>query len=195
MAKKNANPPAKAGSAQRATLGEKRFWDIIARCCDPEGPSDEWFNALQEELMQLSADEIANFDWLFWAKTTAACTVDLWGAAYLINGGASDDGFYYFRCWLVGMGQKVYQAAVKKPDSLADVVSPDEEYESDIDAAARHAWYEVTGKPETTEIDDDWLGPRAEETLQGEDWDFEDEAEVRKRLPRLAAMYLEGEED
>ncbi|MFL6076856.1 MAG: DUF4240 domain-containing protein [Mycobacteriales bacterium] len=26
---------------------------------------------------------------------------DLWGAAYLINGGASDDGFDYFRGWLI----------------------------------------------------------------------------------------------
>jgi hypothetical protein len=32
----------------------------------------------------------------------------------------------------------------------------------------------------------------------GRQWDFDDDAQMRKRLPRLAAMYLdggEGEED
>jgi len=33
-----------------------------------------------------------------------AYTWDLWGAAYLINGGCSDDGFEYFRRWLVSRG-------------------------------------------------------------------------------------------
>ena len=32
---------------------------------------------------------------------------DLWGAAYLANGGCSDDGFDYFRGWLIGQGRKV----------------------------------------------------------------------------------------
>ena len=45
---------------------------------------------------------------------------DLWGAAYLINGGCSDDGFDYFRGWLLGQGQAIWQAALADPDSLAD---------------------------------------------------------------------------
>jgi hypothetical protein len=31
---------------------------------------------------------------------------DQWGAAYLANGGCSDDGFDYFRGWLIGQGRK-----------------------------------------------------------------------------------------
>ena len=46
---------------------------------------------------------------------------DLWGAAYLINGGCSDDGFEYFRRWLVLQGRDVFQAAVSNPDTLAEV--------------------------------------------------------------------------
>jgi hypothetical protein len=195
VAKKKPNPSAKADLAQRATLGEKRFWDIIARACPPDGSSDEWFSALRQELLQLSPDEIVHFDWLFQSRLGEACTIDLWGAAYLINGGASDDGFYYFRSWLVGMGQRVYRAALKDPDSLADVVNPDEEYESDIHVVAHRAWEEVTGQRETADMDNAWLGPYpAADELKGEDWDFDDDAEMRRRLPRLAAMYLEDDE-
>jgi hypothetical protein len=45
---------------------------------------------------------------------------DLWGAAYLINGGCSDDGFDYFRGWLLSQGRAIWQATLADPDSLAD---------------------------------------------------------------------------
>jgi hypothetical protein len=44
---------------------------------------------------------------------------DQWGAAYLANGGCSDDGFDYFRGWLIGQGRKVYETVLADPDSLA----------------------------------------------------------------------------
>jgi hypothetical protein len=53
----------------------------------------------------------------------AAYTWDLWGAAYLINGGASDDGFEYFRSWLISMGHDVFSNAVRDPDSLANILN------------------------------------------------------------------------
>ena len=33
----------------------------------------------------------------------------LWDAAYLINGGCSDDGFDYFRGWLVDQGRETFE--------------------------------------------------------------------------------------
>jgi hypothetical protein len=42
--------------------------------------------------------EIVACDLLFHGETDALYTVDHWGPACLINGSASDDGFYYFRC-------------------------------------------------------------------------------------------------
>jgi Protein of unknown function (DUF4240) len=47
---------------------------------------------------------------------------DLWGAAFILNGGCSDDGFNDFRGWLIAQGRTVYEAALENPDSLADIV-------------------------------------------------------------------------
>jgi Protein of unknown function (DUF4240) len=44
----------------------------------------------------------------------------LWGAAYVIDGGCSDDGFDYFRAYLISRGRAVFEAAMADPDSLAD---------------------------------------------------------------------------
>jgi hypothetical protein len=171
-------------------MGDKEFWDIVETGCQPPASPDDWWRTLHDLLIQLPPREIVHFDWLFDAKTTAAYTVDLWGAAYLINGGASDDGFYYFRCWLVGMGKKVYEAALLNPDSLADVVDPAQDYEAEIYSVGHNAWCEVSGQPDTEPMDTSWLGQRPRFELVGEDWDFNDDEEVRRRFPRLAELYL-----
>ena len=77
-----------------------------------------------------------------------AYTWDLWGAAYLINGGCSDDGFAYFRSWLISRGRAAYEEAVRDPDSLADLVDPDrDDYEfEDLWGLALVVYEERTGE-------------------------------------------------
>jgi hypothetical protein len=53
--------------------------------------------ALRTELRALSLDEIIAFEVAFRRYLNEAYTWDLWGAAYVIHGGCSDDGFEYFR--------------------------------------------------------------------------------------------------
>lgn len=169
-------------------MDQQQFWDIIAKTCrsDPRY-AEEWDQRLQAELEKLKPAEILEWNHIFDRLAAQAYTVDLWGAAYTINGGASDDGFYYFRCWLIGMGRDVYEAAVANPDSLAEVVVPDTDAEAEIYAAAHQAWMAVTGRPDT----DPYPARNESAELRGEDWDFNDDEEVRRRLPRLAALYLE----
>jgi hypothetical protein len=38
-----------------------------------------------------------------------------------MNGGCSDDGFRYFRDWLISEGRTVFEAAVASADSLAQL--------------------------------------------------------------------------
>ena len=54
-----------------------------------------------------------------------AFTWKLWGAAYVIHGGSRRDGFVYFRHWLIFRGRHVYEAAIKDPDVLADLIPAD----------------------------------------------------------------------
>ena len=53
---------------------------------------------------------------------------DLGAAAYLMRGGYSDDGFDYFRGWLIAQGRSRRERALADPDSLADAgVDPDDD--------------------------------------------------------------------
>ena len=44
--------------------------------------------------------------------------IPLWAAAYVVNGGCSDDGFDYFRGWLIGQGREVFEHVVADPDEV-----------------------------------------------------------------------------
>jgi hypothetical protein len=167
-------------------MDEQQFWRIIAAggrkaLNDP----DQQLAAVRKALLKLDAAEIKAFDKLFNQKMAAAYTWDLWGAAYLINGGCSDDGFFYFRAWLISRGQKVYDAALQNPDSLAKVADPDnDEHEfEELWHVARGAYAEAAGKELTGTFK--WA-----QRPKGKRWDFDDDEAVAARLPKLAKVYL-----
>jgi hypothetical protein len=188
----------KKTSELTSAADDKRFWDVIAVACKHDVEDDfmgEWIGPLVEQLTTLPPELLVRFDRWFDDRTDALYTRDHWGAAYLINGGASDDGFYYWQCWLVGMGKAVYEAALKDPDTLADVVDPDrDDYEAEIYGAARGAWENLGLSEEDFEKASEALGKRKFQKLAGRSWDFNNDKQVRKHFPRLAALYLDRAE-
>ncbi len=129
------------------------FWRLIEDASFKSGGEcEEQAAALKSSLLLLPADEIAAFARLFREHRQAAYRWDLWGAAYLVNGGGSDDGFDYFRCWLIAQGQAFYESALADPDSLADLLPDDTEWgdanldREDIAYAAGEAYGEKTGQ-------------------------------------------------
>ena len=63
--------------------------------------------------------EIVAADEVLWGLMADSYRNPLWAAAYLVNGGCSDDGFEYFRGWLIMQGREVYERVVADPDALA----------------------------------------------------------------------------
>lgn len=122
----------------------------------------------------------------------ASYRVDLWGAAYLINGGASDDGFEYFRGWLMTQGREVFARAVADPDSLAELPQvraaslSGEEFECEEmlsvpwDAYRRATATDLPADRDPVPVPD-----------LNDFWDFDHEEEARRRLPKLAALFVE----
>jgi hypothetical protein len=180
-------------------MTEGEFWDHVraTRRVDPEAHVER----LTARLAKLPPDDILDFVSVWDAVLARAYRTDLWGAAYLINGGCSDDMFEYFRRWLVLQGRPAYEAAIADPDSLADVVDGEDEVECEC-YPGTDAWLRATGTPEDEGGYDAFNRamrfrhpkPRKPPKLATM-WDFDDEDEVRRRLPRLAALYLGEDED
>ena len=102
------------------------------------------------------------------------------------NGGASDDGFQYFRAWLVSRGQSVFEQALKDPAGLETFVPNDSTWLAEFEEMLYlpvYALEQKTGEevplPEPLETTEEI------EIIEpaGEPWD---EATVTKLYPGLA---------
>lgn len=168
-------------------MSEQEFWDHISltRRKDPEDHAEY----LADRLAELPVDEILAFGKIWMDYQTQAYSRELWGAAYLINGGASDDGFQYFRDWLILQGQPIYQAALQNPDSLADVVDGMTECEVEF-GPAYEAYTMVSEQEDYTEAMSKHFPELPELPKLSARWDFDDEKLLRQNYPRLAEIYL-----
>ncbi len=170
----------------------KEFWKIIEESyCDD--PIDR-FEALKNRLRSLDPDQLIAFQARFDEAMQAANLLPLWGAAYLINGGCSDDGFRDFRAWLIGRGRHAYESALKNPDNLADFLNGDPVSGFGLDVAALRVYEEVTGRDDFYERLDREEAGMPPPPPEGEDFDFEDDAEMQRRYPRLYHLYRIPEE-
>ncbi len=155
------------------------FWELIEYGCHSDEPEE----VLKNKLAALTPDELISFQEHFDRRFDAADTWDLWGAAYLIGGGCSDDGFIDFRYGLISKGRDIYQKAITNPDSLA-TLGDDIEIENEMFGYVASSLYEQKTSKEMPDT------PSADQSdTLGTEWDFDDESENLKRLPLLSALY------
>jgi hypothetical protein len=174
-------------SAQNASfialaMDEATFWALVdAARAEATPASSHQAEMLQRKLQALPPPEIALFDRIFRQLHHDAYRWDLWAAAYIIEGGCSDDGFEYFRAGLIGLGRDVYEAALKDPGSLVRLPARGVDFSNEeMLYAASRAYEAITGR----DMPDDGLIPPAEAT--GEPWD---EDAVGEKYPELAAKF------
>jgi uncharacterized protein DUF4240 len=172
------------------------FWAVIDRAtADRPGSPGEVAKRAIAELAARDPEEIVAWGRHLDKVMVASGKEDLWAAAYLIHGGCSDEGFDNFRGWLIAHGREVLARSVREPDSLADLPAVREAaingavFEAgEVLTIAAEAHQEATGTPL----------PAVEALVTKPDaamlWDFDNEEEMVRRLPRLAAMFLEPPE-
>lgn len=171
-------------------MTETEFWKLIesTRADEPDAHA----NRLSAQLAKREAQAILAFGKHWDGFHNAAYTWPLWGAAYLINGGCSDDGFIDFRSWLILQGESTYREALASPDSLANIQIEEDTANCECYPAA-DAYLKVVGGTDHKIYYDAMAkayGPfQAPETPSGEEWDFDDDEEMEKRLPDLFANY------
>ncbi len=172
------------------------FWAVIDRAtADRPGSPGEVAKRAVAELAARDPGEIVAWGRHLDKVMAASAKEDLWAAAYLINGGCSADGFDHFRGWLIANGRAVVAGAVREPDLLAELPA--------VRAAATNG--AVFEAEEVLSIAAEAHRQAAGAELPGSDvpvtrldpadlWDFDDEEEMSRRLPRLSGLFLEPPE-
>jgi len=184
-----ASGPAKHDAG--AVMDETEFWELIDRARDgAEGDPEEQADLLVARLLERDPESVLDFSRHFESRYNRAYRWDLWGAAWVLLDGVSDDAFDSFRCWLIGQGRDVFEGALHDPDSLADLLGDfDEEIDGDgeeLGFAADEAYEGLTGV-----VAPDLDIPPAPPEPEGTPIDFENEKLVAERYPRLWERFKE----
>jgi len=155
------------------------FWKIIDKGKNSDKPED----VIYGELKKLSPGEITSYQEHFDTLHEKAYQWPLWGAAYVIEGGCSNDGFMDFRYGLISKGKRAYENALNNPDSLADLGAPVEIRNELFGYVAQEAYEEITDNQIPRK---EFAGSREP---NGKRWDFDDEAENLNQLPKLMKLH------
>jgi len=172
-----------ATQGQNAKMTRDQFWSLIEQSRTASSDCEGQTEALTAILAKLPVDDIVAFDNIFHELVHEAYRWDLWAVAYIINGGCGDDGFEYFRCWLIGQGRSYYEQALKSPERAADNAAPGEITDCEVLAYASNDAYEkVTG----TEMPIVFGSRPAPAEPTGEAWEEED---LEGLYPELYARF------
>ncbi|MFJ7949771.1 DUF4240 domain-containing protein [Streptomyces sp. NPDC096354] len=185
-------------------MDTSELWTIIEAAREASEADKPFAEALVDQLATRTKDDILGYQERFDELHGAVYRWDVWAAAYLIGGGCSDDSFMDFRAGLIALGRDWYERAAACPDSLAEhpaVTAATEAYDDEavfyenVNYAASDAFKRVTGGDEDFyDACDEYAASRdsfgQDVEDMGEDFDFDDPDEMRRRLPRLAALYL-----
>jgi hypothetical protein len=180
-----ATSPGDAPSSAAGQMNDATFWRLISETrTAADNDTDEQSHLLEERLSKLPAEEILGFERIRRSLDRQAYTWDIWGAAYVIEDGCSDDCFRDFRGYLISLGQGPYENALRNPDSLASVVQDAENGDwENADDVAPDAYSSATGNDYPGDSSDLSGDPR------GRPWDDSNDEALIRRYPALADRF------
>jgi hypothetical protein len=180
-------------------MNKDDFWAIIEQARNLGGPLHR---ALETVLAVMPPEGIVDYRQHYDEYKAALYRWDIWAAAYLIGGGCSDDAFMDFRAGIIAQGRECYQVALTNPDGLADLpliqasaLAEDDGVDifyEEFTYAPLRAYERLTGNGDLFKAQDQRYPRQPREPDMGEDFDFDDSAEMHRRLPRLAALFLDS---
>ena len=182
----------------------REWWDLIEsarsacgeRAGDRDPADDPLPDAVLDRVTALPPEQIIGFARRLSAVFDSAYLAPLWAAAYVIEGGCGDDGFMDFRSGLMLQGRAVFEAPspirTRSPTCrwCAGWPAP-----ARAGSAVRRCWYwpgsRISGgwgrrRAMTRRSTARQRPARARRRAMG----VEDAVETRRRLPRLAALFL-----
>lgn len=175
-------------------MKDDQFWSIIEQSLNSTNDLEEHATKLTELLSKLKSNDIIGFHLLEQKLRFDTYTPEMWCAGYIMNGGCSDDGFEYFRCWVIAHGKEVYYSSLKNPDWLASIYSKEIDYYDfeDLMYVASNAFEKKTGKDIEDFVDDENF-----KTDEGHhpdiqfNWQEEDEESMKAICPKLMEVAWE----
>ena len=103
-------------------LDEDIYWEIVDESVSKTNTPEAQEKYLISKISKLSPNQIIGFRLRTDKLLYDTYSSELWCAGYIMNQGCTDDGFEYFRNWIISRGKKTYYYAKEDPDYLINEV-------------------------------------------------------------------------
>ena len=178
-------------------ISKDTFWEMIAQGREAcAGNLDALVQWLEDKLAEMGPEAALEFDAIVHAYYGLAYKYGLWNAASIMCNGCTDDGFWDFLGWLIAQGREVYLAALKDPDSLAELLVCKNCWFPDIAYVGDAVYHRITGKDNSGYPDRETFDALKEELKK--DITYGDGvgyphtwSETAAYLPKLCAKYMQ----
>ncbi|MFI0451744.1 DUF4240 domain-containing protein [Actinomadura sp. 6N118] len=184
------------------------FWTLIRQSAAGSTSQDQRTERLTAHLARHPVPEIIEFELHLTAQRKRVDTRLMWGAAWnIFQGWCSDDSFWYFQPWLIGLGRDTFERVAAHPDALAETHEvrrlagrPRSDWTDDewpgwesMNYVALDAYDRATGEEEGLEdaLEERGLYRICDAFPEDERWDYDDIEQRRARLPRLTELLGE----
>ncbi len=169
-------------------MDEDQYWQLIADSLENSTNESEQQAFLIAELSKLSPEEMIGFRLRTDKLLYDTYTSEMWCAGYIMNSGCSDDGFEYFRNWVISRGKETYYQGKENPDSLHAEAEADK-YDYDFESfwyVALEAFHQRTGKDLYDYIDYEKFTTRESNYPNFEfNWESDEPETMRAICPKL----------
>lgn len=163
-------------------MDSDNFWKIIGTSkTNSSGEYEKQQVELEKELLKLTAIEILEFDNKFRTLRGEVYNWDFWAAAYIINGGCSDDCFSDFRGWLIGQGKMVFENAVNDIETISELKNTNDGDWEGLSYIPTDAYEKKTGNQIPN-------GIRENFEIKGDEWREEGD-DLKNRYPKLWTKF------
>ncbi len=149
-------------------MDQTQFWHIIEQAkVESAGDQARQVELVKDQLRALSLEEVGVFDRIFHAYHSRSYSAALWRTLNELRD-TGDDGYEYFRAWLIGQGQGVFSEVTQHPGRLHEFI------EADGDWWLEDLWYvaEMVYEEKTGQSLWDLLKERGEEPYPLVGWEW-----------------------
>lgn len=162
----------------KKVMEPEKFWSIIEYTkANSLGDYENQQTLLKKELLKLSAIKILEFNNKFRTLRGSVYNWDFWAAAYIINGGCSDDCFSDFRGWLIGQGQTIFENAIIDIETLTILNEKDDRDWEGLSYVPMESYKVKTGNEIPNGIQENF-------EISGNEWEEESD-DLKNNYPKL----------
>jgi hypothetical protein len=159
------------------------FWKLIEESGPRLGDCEGQCDVLRGLLERLPPKEIVSFEKHRVRVMHESYRADLWNVIYIVEQGCGNDGFDYFRYWLILQGQETFYRVLANPELLGDFDQKRCAFTNEsLGGVAQEAYQRRTGKEKFP-----YDGPFGPGKLKGK---LLDEAGMRQRYPELWKRFF-----